>query len=82
MASAPFMKMPEFHGDPVRFPGESWKSYKDKLELAYMGMVNPGAITDKQRVAHMLQGLRGKAETRRNCTGVRSQVKGSCSLYE
>jgi hypothetical protein len=55
------MKMPEFHGDPGRFPGETWKAYKDKLELAYMGMANPGAITDKQRVAHMLQGLRGKA---------------------
>jgi hypothetical protein len=61
MANAPYMKMPEFHGDPSRFPGETWKAYKDKLELAYMGMANPGAITDKQKVAHMLQGLRGKA---------------------
>jgi hypothetical protein len=55
------MKMPEFHGDPIRFPGETWKAYKDKLELAYMGMGKPEIITDKQRVAHMLQGLRGKA---------------------
>jgi hypothetical protein len=55
------MKMPEFHGDPVRFPGETWKAYKDKLELAYMGMGKPDTITEKQRVAHMLQGLRGKA---------------------
>jgi hypothetical protein len=53
--------MPEFHGDPVRFPGETWKNYKNKLELVYLGSANPGAITDKQRVAHMLQGLRGKA---------------------
>jgi hypothetical protein len=61
MASIPSIKMPEFHGDPMRFPGETWKSYKNKLELAYMGMGKPENITDKQRVAHMLQGLRGKA---------------------
>jgi hypothetical protein len=55
------MMMPEFHGDPIRFPGETWKAYKNKLELAYMGMGRPENFTDKQRVAHMLQGLRGKA---------------------
>ncbi len=61
MASVPHVKMPEFHGDPIRFPGETWKSYRNKLELIYLGSGTQDKMTDKQRVAHMLQGLKGKA---------------------
>jgi hypothetical protein len=61
MAATPQMRMPEFHGDPDKFSGESWKIYMNKLELVYRGMGNPDKITDQQRVAHMLSGLRGKA---------------------
>jgi hypothetical protein len=61
MATTPHVKMPEYHGDPDKFPGETWKNYRNKLELVYLGMGNSDKITDQQRVAHMLGGLRGKA---------------------
>jgi hypothetical protein len=61
MATTPHVKMPEFHGDPDKFPGETWKNYRNKLELVYLGMGNSDRITDQQKVAHMLGGLRGKA---------------------
>jgi hypothetical protein len=61
MATTPHIKMPEYHGDPDKFPGETWKNYLNRLELVYLGMGNPDKITNQQKVAHMLGGLRGRA---------------------
>lgn len=56
------LRLPEFHGDPVKYSKESWKSYKFNLELAYK-VAGAMRITDEQKAAHLLQGLQGKART-------------------
>jgi Zinc knuckle len=56
------LRLPEFHGDPGKYPKESWKSYKFNLELAYK-VAGAMRITDEQKAAHLLQGLQGKART-------------------
>lgn len=56
------LRFPEFHGDPMDHPGESWKQYKFNLELAYK-VCGMKKIDDDQKAAHLLQGLQGKART-------------------
>lgn len=55
-------RIPEFHNDPVKYPGETWAQHKQNLKLAYRvaGMVREN-VPEDQRVAHLLQGLTGKA---------------------
>ncbi len=55
-------RLPEFHGDPVKYPEESWTQYKTNMELAYtVAGISEDQLSDEQKAAHLLQGLQGKA---------------------
>jgi hypothetical protein len=55
-------RLPEFHGDPDKYPEETWAQYKMNMDLAYrVAGINEDYLTDEQKAAHLLQGLQGKA---------------------
>jgi hypothetical protein len=58
------VKLPEFHGDPLSYPFESWDSYMLQLILAY-GASGHGPIENidsNMKKCHILLGLKGKAK--------------------
>lgn len=55
------LKLPEFHGDSINYPGENWQRYKANIALAYKVAGVEEKLTNAQRAAHLLQGLKGKA---------------------
>jgi hypothetical protein len=55
-------RLPEFHGDPIKYPEETWSQYKTNMELAYtVAGISEDQLSDEQKAAHLLQGLQGKA---------------------
>jgi hypothetical protein len=55
-------RLPEFHGDPIKYPEESWAQYQMNMDLAYLvAGIDEKQLTDEQKAAHLLQGLQGKA---------------------
>lgn len=55
-------KTPEFHGDPSRYPQESWEDYEESLELAYESSGQKNVDDDMKR-GRLLNGLQGKAKS-------------------
>lgn len=57
------MRLPEFHGDPLNYPEESWKTYEANISLAYegSGLTDKTDITEGMKRAHLIAGLKGKA---------------------
>jgi hypothetical protein len=56
------LRLPEFHGDLINHPEETWKRYLLNLDLAYaVAGASKDTVEKAQRAAHILQGLRGKA---------------------
>lgn len=52
---------PEFHGDPLKYPHESWDLYKIGIDLAYLGADRSAPFPDDVKKAHILSGLKGPA---------------------
>lgn len=50
---------PEFHGDAMKYPHESWDLYKISIELAYKGAEKE--FSEEAKTAHLLSGLKGPA---------------------
>lgn len=50
---------PEYHGDPIKYPHESWDLYKISIDLAYKGAEKD--FTEEAKTAHILSGLKGPA---------------------
>ena len=55
------LRLPEFHGDPLNFPLESWDKYLAQIQLAYAS-AGLKELPETMRTAHLLSGLRGKAK--------------------
>ena len=58
-------RFPTFHGDPEKFPHESWTGYEEALDLAYIGSGIGDSLSPEVRKAHLLYGLEGKARKER-----------------
>jgi hypothetical protein len=54
------MRLPEYHGDPLKFPHETWDDYELTIQLAYEG-AEATDLNPKIKRAHLLTGLQGKA---------------------
>ena len=54
-----YLKLPDFHGDPVNHPTESWTRHLELIDNAYKASgIN---ARDEMKKAHIIQGLKGRA---------------------
>lgn len=56
------LRLPEFHGDSINYPNETWDLFEVNFQLAYEAAgLSFQKIPDEMKRAHLISGLKGKA---------------------